>query len=180
MFIVPVVCGRDFFLGAVILFFALKAFPLLLTHRSMRLEKRWLVTRSHAGWSAPKSHSLYIVPLWVSGLFLIYDKKKLLWWELSDALIYMLYGYSNITFRIILLFCSFCRIILVPLRSMIYLFRGSCNILTVSGMGFVLWSGLEVQSKGGGEYSNNIGATITPVYCTGMSGLWVAKFIAEW
>lgn len=57
--------------------------------------------------------SLYIVPLRVSGLFLIYHKKKLLWWELSDTLIYMLYGSSNIPFGIILLFCSFFRIIVV-------------------------------------------------------------------
>lgn len=41
------------------------------------------------------SHSLHIMQVWVTVLITIYCKKELLWWEVSNVLIY---GYNNTLF----------------------------------------------------------------------------------
>lgn len=55
--------------------------------------------------------SLHIVHLWVS-VISIYYKKQLLWWGLNNILIC---EYSTMSLGVILLLCSFCRIIVFPL-----------------------------------------------------------------
>lgn len=55
-----------------------------------------------------KSLTLQIVQVWVSALFPIYWRKKLLWWQLSETLTY---GYTKMSPRVILLPCSFSRTI---------------------------------------------------------------------
>ena len=56
------------------------------------------------------SHSLHVVQSWVSVLIAIYCMKKFLSEWLSDALIY---GNNNVPLGVILLLCSFTRIIVI-------------------------------------------------------------------
>lgn len=56
------------------------------------------------------SHHLYISQWWVSVSIPIYWYKRWLGWRLSDIL---MYGYSYMSFRQILLQCSFKRIIII-------------------------------------------------------------------
>lgn len=60
-----------------------------LLHRSMCLEGRDVVQTSRLGLSIAKSLTLCIIWYWVTGLIIIYCKKKLLWWGLSNTLVYV-------------------------------------------------------------------------------------------
>lgn len=55
---------------------------------SLSFEGRNTIKTSYSGLNAPKSLFLHTVPLWLS-VNLIYCKRKLLWWRLSDAVLYV-------------------------------------------------------------------------------------------
>lgn len=66
-------------------------------------------------------------------------------WGLSGRLAY---GYRNMSLGVILLLCPFNRIIVVgfPIGPMTCLFISSWTT-SVSGMGFILWSGIKCNQK---------------------------------
>lgn len=76
--------------------------------RSLSFEGRNTIKTSHSGLNAPKSPFLHTVPLWLS-VNLIYCKRKLLWWRLSDAVLYV--G-NSMSLGVVLLQCTV-RIIVV-------------------------------------------------------------------
>ena len=86
------------------------SFLAFLPQGSLNLERKGLMKVSHLGLCFKVFHSL-IVHLWVS-VISIYYKKQLLWWGLNNILIC---EYSNMSLGVILLLCSFCRIIVFPL-----------------------------------------------------------------
>lgn len=88
--------------------------------KSRSLVGRGMIFMSQSGMSTLQSlilHMLSVVDLCFNA---IYNKKKLLWWELRDALTY---GYRNKSLEVVLTLCPFSRIILLGfiLRPMTYL-----------------------------------------------------------
>lgn len=94
-------------------------------------------------------------------LILICWKKWLLWWALSDALIY---GYRDMSLGVFCLPCSFSRVIVagfpLSLWPLQYQVLGH---FTVSCVVFIAWSGPFIQLKAIG-YSCIVRTTIAAVY----------------
>lgn len=92
---------------------------------------------SHLGLSAPESFCTLSICGSLSNP--IYCKKMSLWWWMKEALIY---GYSSMSLRVVLLPCSFSIIIIC---SFYYLFPCTCNLsslrllttLAVPGIGYI-------------------------------------------